>query len=232
MYAIFGGVDFGAGSGTRGRWGEAWGASREVIDDSVAPVWEPIYVWLIFVFVLLWSAPGGRRGDHASRCFVRLTLAAFGIVLRGRELRVRKAVFALVTDAASEPPSRSPRSWCRTASAPWSASIASGRVPLGGAAGDPWSSWVNPTSVLVGAVAVSAQRLPRRVLPGLRRAPALRTHDGGLLPRRALGAGVATGVAALAGILVLSNDAEYLYDGLTARALPLVILSALAGVGA
>ena len=32
--------------------------------------------------------------------------------------------------------------------------IASGRVPAGGVAGDPWTSWVNPTSVLGGVLAV------------------------------------------------------------------------------
>jgi hypothetical protein len=32
--------------------------------------------------------------------------------------------------------------------------IASGRVPAGGQAGDPWTSWVNPTSVLGGVLAV------------------------------------------------------------------------------
>ena len=30
----------------------------------------------------------------------------------------------------------------------------SGRVPAGGQAGDPWGSWVNPTSVLGGVLAV------------------------------------------------------------------------------
>jgi cytochrome d ubiquinol oxidase subunit II len=43
---------------------------------------------------------------------------------------------------------------------------------------------------------------------------------------------VAAGVVALAGIFVLSNDAEYLFDGLTSRALPLVILSAVCGLAA
>ena len=33
--------------------------------------------------------------------------------------------------------------------------IASGRVPVGNAAGDPFSSWLNPTSVLVGVLAVA-----------------------------------------------------------------------------
>src|SRR4029434_11269795 len=32
--------------------------------------------------------------------------------------------------------------------------IASGRVPSGGEAGDPWSSWVNPTSIVGGVLAV------------------------------------------------------------------------------
>src|SRR5438128_2201748 len=33
--------------------------------------------------------------------------------------------------------------------------IASGRVPAGGESGDPWSSWVNPSSVLGGVLAVA-----------------------------------------------------------------------------
>ena len=33
--------------------------------------------------------------------------------------------------------------------------IAAGRVPLGNAAGDPWSSWLNPVSILVGVLFVA-----------------------------------------------------------------------------
>jgi cytochrome d ubiquinol oxidase subunit II len=50
--------------------------------------------------------------------------------------------------------------------------------------------------------------------------------------RRATGAAVVSGLVSLAGILVLSNDAEYVFNGLTSRALPLVILSVVCGVGA
>ena len=50
--------------------------------------------------------------------------------------------------------------------------------------------------------------------------------------RRATGAAVAAGAVAVVGIFVLSNDAEYLFDGLTSRALPLVILSAVCGLAA
>jgi cytochrome d ubiquinol oxidase subunit II len=48
--------------------------------------------------------------------------------------------------------------------------------------------------------------------------------------RRALAAGVATGALALAGILVLRDQAEYVYDRLVHEALPLVLVSAACGI--
>ena len=50
--------------------------------------------------------------------------------------------------------------------------------------------------------------------------------------RRAVAAAAGVGVIGLVGIFVLAGDASYLFDGLTSRALPLVILSALCGLGA
>ena len=49
---------------------------------------------------------------------------------------------------------------------------------------------------------------------------------------RALVAAVVTGAIAVAGIFVLRERRRYVYDGLTAEALPLVIVSALCGIGA
>jgi cytochrome d ubiquinol oxidase subunit II len=49
--------------------------------------------------------------------------------------------------------------------------------------------------------------------------------------RRAVVAAIVTGVVALAGIFVLHDDAIYVFHGLTSRALPLVIISALCGLG-
>ena len=104
--------------------------------------------------------------------------------------------------------------------------IASGRVPAGGVAGDPWHSWVNPTSVLGGVLAVvvvaylaafylvwDARRLVRRA------------RWSTYFRIRAIGSAVAAGVVAFVGIFVLHADADYLFDGLTHRALPLVIIS-------
>ena len=47
--------------------------------------------------------------------------------------------------------------------------------------------------------------------------------------RRAIGAAVVAGVVAFAGIFVLRADARYVFDGLTSRALPIVIISGLCG---
>jgi cytochrome d ubiquinol oxidase subunit II len=49
--------------------------------------------------------------------------------------------------------------------------------------------------------------------------------------RRAIVAGLVAGVIAFVGIFVLHNDARYVFDGLTSRALPFVIVSALCGAG-
>jgi cytochrome d ubiquinol oxidase subunit II len=49
---------------------------------------------------------------------------------------------------------------------------------------------------------------------------------------RALAAGAVAGVVAIVGLFVVRNDANYLFDGLTSRALPLVVVSVVAGIGA
>ena len=232
-YAVFGGADFGAGlwdlvAGGTGRGGRP----REVIDHAIAPVWEANHVWLIFVFVLLWTCFPEAYASITLTLFVPLTLAALGIVLRGASFAFRKAVFrtrdrrnfgaAFAISSVLVP-------YCLGAVV---GSIASGRVPAGGKAGDPWDSWVNPTSVLGGVLAVcvtaylAAYFLVR---------DADRLADDTMVEyfrRRAAAAGVVAGVVSLVGIFVLADDADYLFDGLKTRALPLVILSGVSGVAA
>jgi cytochrome bd ubiquinol oxidase subunit II len=110
--------------------------------------------------------------------------------------------------------------------------IASGRVPAGGQAGDPVNSWINPTSIVAGLLAVTVTAYVAAVFL---------TWDAGRLSDdtmvgyfriRALVAGAVAGVVAIVGLFVVRNDANYLFDGLTSRALPLVVVSVLAGVGA
>jgi cytochrome d ubiquinol oxidase subunit II len=49
--------------------------------------------------------------------------------------------------------------------------------------------------------------------------------------RRAVIAAIVAGAVAAIGVYVLYDDARYVFDGLTSRALPLVILSAICGIG-
>jgi cytochrome d ubiquinol oxidase subunit II len=104
-------------------------------------------------------------------------------------------------------------------------------VPVGNAKGNLFSSWLNPTSALVGVLAVAtgaylaavylsadARRLGRRDMEDAFR-------------RRALGSGVVAGAVAVAGVVVLHGDAHALYDGLlNGGGLPALIVSGAAGV--
>jgi len=109
--------------------------------------------------------------------------------------------------------------------------IASGRIPAGGVAGDPWSSWVNPTSILGGVMAVVMVAYLASVYLTW---DAHRLADDEMTEyfrRRAIVAAVAAGVVAFAGIFVLHHDDPFLYQGLTSRGLPAIIVSALCGLG-
>jgi cytochrome bd ubiquinol oxidase subunit II len=231
-YAIFGGADFGAGFWDLLAGGAERGdRPRKLIDKSIGPVWEANHVWLIFCLVVLWTAFSEAFASITLTLFVPLTLAALGIVLRGSSFAFRKAVFvtserrvfgAIFAISSVLVP------YCMGAIA---GAIASGRVPAGGKAGDPWDSWVNPTSILGGILAVTAVAYLAAVYLTW---DAKRLGDDSLVDYfrlRAVVASIVAGAVALAGIYVLYHDSRYLFDGLTARALPLVILSAICGVG-
>ncbi len=233
MYAIFAGADFGAGFWDLVAGGTDRGAGpRGVIDHSIAPVWEANHVWLIFMLIVLWSCFPVAFASITLTMFVPLTIIALGIVLRGASFAFRKAVLntrsrrrfgaVFATSSVMVP-------YCMGAIA---GGIASGRVPDGGVAGDPVDSWVNPTSILGGVLAVCVTAFLAATYLVF---DAHRLSDVDMVEyfrRRALGASVVAGVVAFAGIFVLASDAEYLFDGLTSRALPLVIVSLVCGVGA
>jgi cytochrome d ubiquinol oxidase subunit II len=229
-YALFGGADFGAGFWDLIAGGAVRGERpRAMIDRSIGPVWEANHVWLIFCFVVLWTAFPSVYASITLTLFVPLTLAALGIVARGSSFAFRKSVFrtrdqrrfgaAFASSSVLVP-------YCLGAVA---GAVAGGKVPPGGEAGDPVESWVNPVSILGGVLAVvlfaylAAVRLT---------CDARRMGDQDMVVyfrRRALGSAVVAGIVVAAGIPILDADASYLFDGLTSRALPAVILSAVCG---
>jgi cytochrome d ubiquinol oxidase subunit II len=109
--------------------------------------------------------------------------------------------------------------------------IASGRVPVGNAAGAAFSSWLSPTGVALGVLAVASCAYLAAVFLA---ADAARRGERELAERfrlLALGSGVAAGILAAAGLAVLHGDAHHLYARLLhGRALPGPIVSAVAGL--
>jgi cytochrome d ubiquinol oxidase subunit II len=231
-YAVLGSADFGAGFWDLTAGGSKRGARlRGMVQWSMSPVWEANHVWLIFVLVILWTAFPVVFGSIFSTLSLPLFLAAIGIIFRGtafalrgqaatiREARVLGAVFALSSvlipfflGAAI-------------------GGVASGRVPVGNAAGDLIDSWLNPTSVLIGVVGVFSGAYLAAVYLAGDSARAGQPDLVAAFRTRALLAGAVTGAVAIAGLFVLRSDDRPLYDGLTSGGgLAMVIVSALAGV--
>ena len=214
-YAVLAGADFGAGVWDLTAGGaERGGRVRGMVQRSMSPVWEANHVWLILVLVVLWTAFPVAFGSIFSTLYVPLFGAVIGIIFRG-------AAFALRGQAATIGEARVLGATFALASllVPFFlgcvlGGIASGRVPVGNAAGDAWSSWLNATSITVGVLAVltgaylaavyMAADSVRAELPDMERA----------FRARALGAGVLAGAVAIGALPVLAADAPDLYDGL------------------
>jgi cytochrome bd ubiquinol oxidase subunit II len=231
LYALFGGADFGAGfwdliagDAEQGR------RPRSLIERSLTPVWEANHVWLIFILVVLWTAFPEAFGAIMSTLYVPLALAALGIVLRGAGFAFRESI-------------RSPAAR-RAMGATFALSsvltpffmgtvvgaIADGNVPAAGD-GDAFSSWLQPLPLFTGGLFVASGAYLAAVflVADARRSGAADLE--GYFARRALAAGLVAGAFAIAGLFVLHADTRYVYDRLTDEALPLVIASAICGLG-
>lgn len=230
LYGVLGGADFGTGLWDLTAGGARRGARpRELIDHAIGPVWEANHTWLIFCLVVLWSAFPSVLAAITTTLYIPLGIAAFGIVLRGSGFAFRKVSIrtadqrvngvAFATSSVITP-------FCFGAVA---GGVASGRVPSRGG-GDPITSWLNPTSIIGGVLAV--------VTCGYLAAVFLiaEAHREGhedlerWSRRRALGAAVAAGLVAIAGLVVLDHDSHRLLTRLLHVGWPLIALSALAGL--
>ena len=194
-YALFGGADFGAGFWDLTAGGAERGARpRSVIAHAIGPVWEANHVWLIFVFVVLWTSFPEAYGSITETLFVPLSIAAFGIVLRGASFAFRKTVLRTAQQRRFGAVFAVSSVIVPYAMGAIVGAIASGRVPAGGKAGDPWSSWVNPTSVLGGVLAVVVAAYLAAVYLTF---DAARLEHGDLVDhfrRRAVGTAIVAGV--------------------------------------
>jgi len=232
LYTVLGGADLGAGfwqlSAARDVDGER---VREFAHRAMGPVWEANHVWLIFVLTVFWTSYPKAFGSIASTLAVPLFIALLGIIFRG-------AAYALREGAAT------PREFgridtmfaCSSILVPFAlgaavGGIATDRVPVGNAAGHLWSSWLNPTSIVIGTLAVATSAYLAAVYLA---ADAAHDSEQTLERRfrlRALGSGVAAGAIAIGGLVVVNaDDHSLVHSLLSGRALPAVIVSGLAGL--
>ena len=244
LYVVLGGADFGAGLwqlatlAAPRRDKEADGRAeriREHAHHAMGPVWEANHVWLVFVLTVTWTAYPQAFGAIASTLAAPLFLAALGVIARGaayalraggrdrRELAWIDTIFALASLLT-------PFALGATLGA-----IVSERVPPGNAAGQLFSSWLTPTSLLVGLLAVALSAYLAAVYLA---ADAAREGEAELVEAfraRALLAAAVAGALAVAGLFVLHGDAHRVYhrllDGPGLAGLVVSVAAGLATVG-
>ena len=225
-YTCAGGTDYGAGfwdltagGATRGK------RPRWLIDHAMAPVWEVNNVWLIFIFVIMWTGFPVLFQTVFSAMWLPLALAAVGMVLRGAGFAFRKAgrklagrrVYGAVFAVASL---LTPFFLGAAVGG-----VASGRVAAGTeASADAWS---NPTSLMFGLLAIAATAFLGAVFL---------TSDAhrfdapdliGYFRWRAVAALVALAVLAVITLFVIADDSSYVRHGLTRGAGLVFVLVAL-----
>jgi cytochrome d ubiquinol oxidase subunit II len=231
FYALFGGADFGggfwdliAGDAEKGE------RPRALIQRSLTPVWEANHVWLIFILVVLWTAFPPAFSAVMTTLYVPIALAAVGIVLRGSGFAFRKSIEGLQARRAAGATFALSSVLTPFFMGTVVGAIASGNVPAGGD-GAPFSSWLEPLPLLTGAMFVATGAYLSAVfLVGDARRAGEEDLERYFVRRALVAAGVA-GVAAAAGLVELHSEARYVFDRLVDQGLPLVILSAVCGIG-
>jgi cytochrome d ubiquinol oxidase subunit II len=229
-YALFGGADFGggiwdllAGSAERGA------APRELVDESITPVWEANHVWLVFILVLLWTGFPPAFAAIMIALFVPLSLSLLGIVLRGVGFAFRHTAQRLrtqqLTGAMFAASSLITPFFMGTAVG----AVATGQVPVH-PTGNVLAAWTSPTALLTGFLFVAACAYISAVFLVLEARH--RGHQDLMryFSLRATAAGILTGALAGGTFAELSVSAPHVFAGLTGIALPLVAISIAAGI--
>jgi cytochrome d ubiquinol oxidase subunit II len=228
-YALFAGADFGGGiwdllaSGPRRR------EQRALVEQAIGPIWEANHVWLILVIVVLFTGFPTAFAAISTTLFVPLTLLLVGIVLRGAAFTFRaygsqrdraQARWGLVFSASS---ALAPLLLGASVGA-----IASGRLRVtpGGMPLSPPGAWSGPFPAAVGLLACALFAFLAAVYLAVEARGDLRED----FRRRALAAGVAVFLAAMAAAVLSRREAPLVFAGLTSRgwSLPLHLATAAA----
>lgn len=233
-YAVLGGADFGAGIWDLFATGSQRQRHRQLINQAIGPVWEANHVWLIFLIVGLFSVFPSAFAVLTVALFIPLTIALIGIVLRGAAFIFRTHEL----DASSH----SADIWSRVFSTtslitPFflgtsAAAVASGQLveTNGVPQTNLGSAWLSPFALTIGAMAVTlCAALAATYLT--QEASTRGESDLMLIYRkRALLMGAITAALGALGLLLSLSEAPQLWEGMFARALPVVIATMLIGL--
>jgi cytochrome bd ubiquinol oxidase subunit II len=233
LYVLLGGADFGGGVWDLLAAGPRRERQRGLISDAIAPVWEANHVWLIFVLTGLLAAFPGVFADLSVALYLPFSFVLLGIVFRG-------AAFAFRAHGDRDSPWV--KTWTRVFGiaslvSPFllgaaAASIASGRIRVidGQVEAGLVSAWTGPLSLFAGlfSVAICAYLAATYlIVEAAVRGDAKLERD---FRTRAIGSGIVAGLLAAGGLLVVRSQAPVLWEGMTERGLPFVVISALAGL--
>jgi cytochrome bd ubiquinol oxidase subunit II len=232
LYAVLAGADFGAGFWTLLSGPGHHGADlRESAHHSMGPVWEANHVWLIFVLTVFWTGYPAAFGSVASTLGVPLFIAGLGIVMRGAAYALRPSALAehegvLIDGIFALSSIITPFALGTMVGA-----LTVGSVPVGNAVGGHFGSWLGPTQVLDGVIAIVADAYLAAVYLAGDCARRQEVTLADSFRWRALASGVLAGVLAVVGLIAIHDHAHPLYHELLAgRGLPAVIVSAVAGI--
>jgi cytochrome d ubiquinol oxidase subunit II len=176
-----------------------------------------------------WTGFPATFAAATTTLFIPLSLALVGIVLRGASFAFRKysETFAQARLYGAIFASSSVITPFFLGAA--AGAIASGRVPAQGY-GDLIDSWVNPTSLVGGCLAVVTCIFLAGVFLTADAERAGQVSLAESLRTRTLAVGIATGVVVFAGLYPVAHDAHTLSHGLRTAASPLLVIAAIAGV--
>jgi cytochrome bd ubiquinol oxidase subunit II len=228
-YAVLSGADFGGGVWDAVASGPRKEQQRSAVTEAMGPVWEANHVWLIFLIVGLFTAFPGAFSDIARVLFLPFSIALAGIVLRG-------AAFAF--HAHADEGSGSSRAWglvfgVGSIISPVffgmaAAAVADGAIRVqGGHVVSDYYAWVSPFGIDIGllAVALCAYLAATFLMVEAKDDPDLERD----FQRRAMAAAVVSGLLAIAGLVLAATSDRMLWNELTGRGLPLLILALLNG---
>jgi len=228
-YAVLAGADFGGGVWDLLATGPRAREQRRAVAEAMGPVWEANHVWLIFMIVGLFTAFPMAFGILSEALYVPFTIALIGIVLRGAAFAFR----AHGRDAAGEFSGWGVAFGAASVVAPFFfatavAAVASGSILVagGGLVSDFTAGWTTPFALVLGllAVAMCAYLAATYLMVETEGTPLEADFR-----RRAIGAGLASGVLALAALVVAGESGRYLVLALLGRGFPLLAIALING---